>query len=126
MSDQDKGLMDAEAFLPACISRAYCCFHLKENFITKFSRTLADLFWKIARSNTPQIFDHNIDALDQINPIAAAYLRNFPLRFWVAAFIPGRRYGQDTSNIVECINFDLKSFESSQLWIYFKQYGIKS
>jgi len=48
MSDCNKGLMDAEVLLPRCICRAYCCFHLKENFTTKFSHTLAVIFWQIA------------------------------------------------------------------------------
>jgi len=50
MSDRDKGLMDTEALLSLCICRPYCCFHLKENFTTKFSRTLAGIFWEIVRS----------------------------------------------------------------------------
>ena len=100
--------MDAEALLPSCICHVYCCFHLNENFTTKFSRTLADLFLKIAWSDTTQIFNHNIDTLFQINPTAAACLRNIPQQFWVAAFIPSHRYGQDTSNSVERINFDFK------------------
>jgi len=50
-----------------------------------------------------------MNTLHQLNPTAAAYLRNIPSQFWVAAFIPGRRYGQDTSNIVERINFDFKA-----------------
>jgi len=50
-----------------------------------------------------------MNTLHQLNPTAAAYLRNIPSQFWVAAFIPGRRYGQDTSNIVERISFDFKA-----------------
>jgi len=51
----------------------------------------------------------NKKTLHQLNPTAAAYLRNTPSQFWVAAFIPKRRYGEDTSNIVERINFDFKA-----------------
>jgi len=60
MSDRDKGLMDAEALLPLYICHAYCCFHLKENFTTKFSRTLADIFWQIARSPTAYLYNYHI------------------------------------------------------------------
>jgi len=56
MSDRDEGLMDGEALLPLCICRVYCYFHLQENFTTKFSRTLANIFWQIARSPTAHIF----------------------------------------------------------------------
>jgi len=50
-----------------------------------------------------------MDALHQLNPTAAAYLHNIPSQFWVAVFIPGCHYGQDTSNIMERINFDFKA-----------------
>jgi len=50
-----------------------------------------------------------MNTLHQLNPTAAAYLRNKTSQFWVAAFIPGRHYGQDTSNIMERINFDFKA-----------------
>ena len=62
----------------------------------------------MARSNTPQIFEHHLAALHQTNPTAAAYLRNIPQQFGVAAFIPGRRYRQDTSNSIELMNSDFK------------------
>jgi len=109
MSDRDSGLMDAEALLPLCICRAYCCFHLKENLTTKFTHTLAVIFWQIARSPTAYLYNYHMNTLHQLNPTAGAYLRNIPSQFWVAAFTPGRRYGQDTSNIVERINFDFKA-----------------
>jgi len=109
MSDREKRLMDAEALLPLCICRAYCCFHLKENFTTKLFRTLADIFWQNARSPTAYLYNYHMNTLHQLNPTATAYIRNIPSQFWVAAFIPGRRYGQDTSNIVERINFDFKA-----------------
>ena len=81
MSDRDKGLMDAEALLPLCICRAYCCFHLKENFTTKSSRTLADIFWQTARSPIAYLYNYYMNTLHQINPTAAAYLRNIPSQF---------------------------------------------
>jgi len=60
MSDRDKGLMDAEALLPLCICRTYCCFHPKENFTTKFSRTLVDIFWQIAQSLTAYLYNYHM------------------------------------------------------------------
>jgi len=59
--------------------------------------------------------------MNTLHQLAAAYLPNIPSQFWVAAFIPGRRYGQDTSNIVERINVDFKNF---QLLNYYKRSGI--
>jgi len=81
MSDRDKGLMDAEALLPLCICRACCCLYLKENFTTKFSRTLADIFWQIARSPTAYLCNYHMNTSHQLNPTAAAYLRNKTSQF---------------------------------------------
>jgi len=50
MTDRDKGLSTAIVIYGPQVTPAYCCFHLKENFTTKFGRGLGDLFWKIARA----------------------------------------------------------------------------
>jgi len=60
-------------------------------------------------------YNYHMNTLHQLNPTAAAYLCNIPSQFWVAAFIPGRRYGQDTSERI-------KGF---QLLDYYKRSGIK-
>ncbi len=44
MSDRDKGLLKAEEVLGNRVVKAYCCHHLKENFVMKFGRGLAPLF----------------------------------------------------------------------------------
>ena len=43
------------------------------------------------------------------NQPAAQYLSEIPAPLWVAAHFPGRRYGQDTSNIVERVNAAFKT-----------------
>ena len=48
MVDRDKGLSVAIATCGSHVVPAYCCFHLKENFITKHGCELADNFWRIA------------------------------------------------------------------------------
>jgi hypothetical protein len=45
ISDRDKGIAATEEELGQYIVRAVCCYHLKDNFTTKFSRTLKPLFW---------------------------------------------------------------------------------
>lgn len=57
VSDRNKRIAAAEPKLGDEIIRAVCCRHLKENFTSKFSRTLEPLFWQIARANTKAIFD---------------------------------------------------------------------
>jgi len=113
-----EGLMDAEALLPLCICHVYCCSHLKE---TKFSRTLADIFFSKLHDPLLHTYLYNYH-MNTLHQLATAYPRNIPSQFWVAAFIPGRRYGEDTSNVVECINFDFKNF---QLLNYYKRSAIK-
>ena len=44
MSDQDKGLSAAVATYEPHVIPAYRYFHLRENFTTKFSRGLIDVF----------------------------------------------------------------------------------
>jgi len=123
MSDRNKGLMDAEAVLLLCICRAYCCFHLRENFTTKFSHTLAVIFWQIARSPTAYLYNYHMNTLHQFNSTAAAYLRNIPSLFWVAAFIPGRRYGQGT--LWNTSTLTSRPDVNFQLLNYYKRSGIK-
>ena len=63
ISDRDKGIAAAEDELGDHIIRAVCCQHLKENFTSKFLRTLKPLFWEIARAPIVQKFDAAIEKL---------------------------------------------------------------
>jgi len=99
------------------MQKHYCLYVFVVNIVVSISKrilllnshTLADIFWQIARSPTAYIYNYHMNTLHQLNPTAAAYIRNIPSQFCVAEFIPRRRYGQDTSNIVERINFDFKA-----------------
>ncbi len=44
MSDHDKELLKAEEVLENQMIKAYCCHHLKENFVIKFEHELISLF----------------------------------------------------------------------------------
>jgi len=44
MSDHDKELLKAEEVLENQMIKAYCCHHLKENFVMKFECELTPLF----------------------------------------------------------------------------------
>jgi len=44
MSDCDKELLKAEEMLKNQMIKAYCCHHLKENFVMKFKHELISLF----------------------------------------------------------------------------------
>lgn len=63
-----------------------------------------DLFWKVARvSNLAQFHEH-MNALTDLKPRAAAYIKDIGLELFSSIHFPGRRYTHDTSNIVECMN----------------------
>ena len=42
--------------------------------------------------------------LEEKSPQAANYLRNSGLELWATPRFPGKRYGHNTSNIVESLN----------------------
>jgi hypothetical protein len=108
ISDRDKGIAAAEDELGDHIIRAVCCQHLKENFTSKFSRTLKPLFWEIARAPTVQKFDAAIEKLRAANNDAANYLILSDPCLWAVAHFVGTRFGHLTSNIVESVNKGLK------------------
>ena len=108
ISDRDKGLQSACGILSPSVIRAYCCQHLKENFVTLHGRALSALFWKIARATTVEEFEHAMLQLRETKPAGEAYLRKIDPALWAQAHFTGKRYGHDTSNIVESVNNTLK------------------
>jgi len=108
ISYRDKGLIAACEVLPPTVIRAFCCQHLKENFVTRYGRGLATNFWAIARARSIAQFESAMVALQELKPAAAEYLQNIDPTLWVHVFFPGRRYGHDASNIVESVNSSLK------------------
>lgn len=108
MSDRDKGLVKASEDLPATIARAYCCQHLKENLVTAYGRGLSNLFWAVARAPSVESFEAAMVKIHEVKPAAEIYLRDAEPRLWAKAFFPGKRFGHDTSNIVESVNSTLK------------------
>jgi len=109
MSDRDKGLINGEAILGEGIVQAHCCFHLSQNFKSKFGTRLTEQhFWGIANARSEAVFTTRLLALEQQKPEAANYLRGIETRLWVTAFFPGKRYGHNTSNIVESYNKSLQ------------------
>ena len=108
ISDQDKGLLEAEEVLGTLVIRAHCCWHLKENFKEKFGRGLVSAFWKAARLRTAILFEAALDEIAKVKPAAAQYLCDSDPTLWAEAYFPGRQYSHDTSNIAESLNKLLK------------------
>ena len=108
LSNRDKGLLLAERVLGPLASVAWCCHHVKENFVMKFGRALQPFFWGVARATTPSKYHVALEKLRDTNTEAAAWIEAAEPEKWAEALYPGRRYGQDTSNIVESQNSVLK------------------
>lgn len=108
LSDRDKGLLEAERVLGPHLVVAWCCHHVKENFVLKFSRSLEPLFWLVARAHSEHAYLAALEKLREKSEEAAAWVTTQEPEKWVAALFPGRRYGHDTSNAVESQNAVLK------------------
>jgi transposase-like protein len=108
ISDRDKGLLLAEPILGPLMVVAHCCHHIKENFTDKFGRSLASLFWAIARARTEAQYVAVMQKLHETKEAAATYLKQVHPETWAEAWFPGHRYGHDMSNIVESVNKTLK------------------
>ena len=61
MSDRDKGLINGEAVLGEGIARAHCCFHLCQNFKSKFQTCLTEQhFWGIANARFETVYTASV------------------------------------------------------------------
>ncbi|KAF1866232.1 hypothetical protein Lal_00024231 [Lupinus albus] len=54
------------------------------------------------------LFERMLGALREKNPRAAAWLDNIPKEKWTQSYDEGRRYGNMTINLAECVNGVLK------------------
>jgi hypothetical protein len=55
--------------------KAYCCHHLKENFVMKFEWT-DPLFWSAACARTSSAFEAVMNKIKNVKASAKAYLRD--------------------------------------------------
>lgn len=109
MSDGDEGLINGEAVLGEGIAQAHCCFHLCQNFKSKFGTRLTEQhFWGIANARSETVYTAKLLALEELKLEAANYLRGIDKRLSVMVFFSGKRYGHNTSNIVESYNKSLQ------------------
>jgi len=134
MSDRDKGVINGKTILGEGIVQAHSCFHMCQNLKTKFGTRLTQQhFWGIANARSEAVYTPRLLDLDVQRSEAANYLCGIDAPLWVTAFFPGKRYGHNTSNIVESYNKSLQlerelSFVDwlNEIWhssiaVYFKQ-----
>ena len=108
MSDRSKGLLKAEPTLGPEIVRAYCCKHLKANFIKHAGKQFEPFFWTIANAKTREEYDNALRLLELQNFRGATYLRAIDPTVWVDGLFAGQNFGDKTSSIVETANYALR------------------
>jgi hypothetical protein len=80
VSNRDKGLLEAEQVLGNRVIRAYCCRHLKENFVKQFGQSLSALFWQAARAHTLAAFETALVKIGEVKKKVEEYLCNVDSR----------------------------------------------
>lgn len=75
MSDCDKGLLEVEEVLEDWVVKAFCCHHLKKNFVMKFECELSPLFWSAASVRTSSAFEAVMNKIKEVKTSAEAYLQ---------------------------------------------------
>jgi len=91
MSDRDKGLINGETILGDSIVRAHCCFHLSQNFKSKFgTRLMEQHLWGIANARSEALYTARLLALEQEKPEAVHYLLGVETRYWVTVLFQGK------------------------------------
>ena len=104
ISDRDKGIDAADDRVPRA-HRAYCLEHLSRNVQENLglpSRTAFNSHLHFAL--TEEKLRTGFDKLSEISPQATEYLCNVNLSKWATPYFQGKRYGHNTSNMVEIMN----------------------
>ena len=104
ISDRNKGI-DAADDRVTRAHRAYCLEHISRNLQTNFglpSRTTFNA--EICFALTEMKLRAGFDKLATVSPQALDYLRNINMSMWATPHLAGKRYGHNTSNLVEIMN----------------------
>ena len=104
ISDRDKGLLKADNEIPLA-NRALCVEHIFRNLQNTYGRPSRLIFnQQIRHTLTEQKVQAGFAALRDTSPNAAEYLEDIPLILWSSPYLLGKRYGHNTSNLVEVMN----------------------
>ena len=93
ISDRQKGLINA---VPECLPMviySYCCQHIADNIVEKFSRSndCIKLFWRAVRKKIKASFNTIIAQLAVEKEEYAIYLKDIDLKSWTRHVFPVRR-----------------------------------
>ncbi|KAL3677339.1 hypothetical protein R1sor_027287 [Riccia sorocarpa] len=109
--DRQKGLEKAVAEVLPRNFHMHCAHHLKMNVIKHFGADAGKAFLTLVYMDDQASYERRLVEMETRSskgPDLVRYIRPIPVDRYVRFAIPLPRYGMTTSNIVECINGDLK------------------
>ena len=88
----------------------FCLLHVRSNFSSAFRGShLKMLCWVAGNTSQLRKFEIAMMQIRELNPDAERWLRKIPLEMWTMSHDGGYRYGQATTNLIECFNGLLRS-----------------
>ena len=104
ISNRDKGLPAAYDEIPLA-KHAYCVEHISRNLQTKFGMRA----WVVFNTHlrfvyAEEKFQLRLQKLEEASPQAADYVQRIDTTMWANPFLIAKRYGHNTSNLVEIMN----------------------
>ena len=103
MSGRGEGLRAADEIPLA--TRAICLAHLSRNLQKNCGVAARNTFNStIHFALTEEKLQAGMDKLQKLSPQAVDYLRGIDLTLWATLHFLGKRYGHNTSNVVEIMN----------------------
>ena len=105
ISDREKGLPTALEKTMPNVTQAYCCQHIADNVQHRFGLKCRPLFWACAWARSEEEFQNALSALMEQDVDAKNYVNAINHKLWATYAFEYARYGHDTNNITESVNF---------------------
>ncbi|KAG5562222.1 hypothetical protein RHGRI_005079 [Rhododendron griersonianum] len=133
VSDRHDGLLQAVKQIFPSSPHSHCLVHLKENLKKRFGgldnskkKYLVNLFNLSAYAPTVREFEKLLNKLKKEGGVkVAAFLDTLDNEHWCHAYFPGKRYGELSSNLVECFNNWIKKERSLPITLLFDKIRLK-
>ncbi|KAF0708651.1 hypothetical protein AaE_013124, partial [Aphanomyces astaci] len=108
--------------------------HIVANINTSLGRHLSSpeeaLVYTLARSDSHETFERNLEKLTLMNSVVAVYLSHIPLKNWVTYAFPRPTFGNVTSNMSESANqwlgTELRSSDAVMLHFRYMHHLLKN
>ncbi|KAI8571358.1 hypothetical protein RHMOL_Rhmol01G0113900 [Rhododendron molle] len=133
VSDRHDGLLQAVKQIFPSSPHSHCLVHLKENLKKRFGgldnskkKYLLNLFNLCAYAPTVREFEKLMNKLKKEGGVkVSAFLDTLDNEHWCHAYFPGKRYGELSSNLVECFNNWIKKERSLPITLLFDKIRLK-